>query len=245
MTGTLAVGFYPIYGAHPADQSLGGVTGTISGSVSVSGTLASIPEAMVTATSFLNTFTTTTNTAGDYIFPGICADLYTLQATAPDYHPSSPVTAQLRWANDIIETDFAWVPISMDAVPAITKTVDITQVEVDGMLTYTISLTNPGPGELTNAVLSDTLPAEVIYISSTPPAIYHSGTVTWTIESLPPGGSDEITITCKLAPETTAGTIITNTAYLLWDISVISSSVDFQVPQTPIQLLYLSLVLKE
>ena len=105
LTGSLAVEFYPVFGPPPAAQDEAGVRGTLSGTVSLSGTLRPLPGAVVTATSFLQTLTATADAQGNYQLAGICADVYRLRAGAPGFPPSAEATARLRWPGDTVETD--------------------------------------------------------------------------------------------------------------------------------------------
>jgi uncharacterized repeat protein (TIGR01451 family) len=251
----LAVAFYPVYGPPPADQEPGGVYGTLSGTVHISGTTTPVSGAVVTATSYVQTLTTTAGPAGEYLFSGVCADLYTVQAGAPGYLPSEPAMARLRWAGDVAVHDLFLEPLQ--PVPTLTKTVWPVEVPYGGYLTYTLSYANPGEGNLVG-VLSDTLPFLVGYITSTPPGFYQNGTVTWTVD-LPAGGSGEVTIEAYLIPppavplelgrscgtagsfrqsrtEPPAGLLtatITNTAYLFWAGPAVSSTAAFAALPLP------------
>jgi uncharacterized repeat protein (TIGR01451 family) len=140
------------------------VYGTLSGTVTVSGTLAPIPGAVVTATSFLTGQVATTGPDGVYLMDNLCADLYTLQAAAPGYLPGGPAQARLRWQGDVRVVDFALQPLPAD--PQLEKTVTPGQLEYGQSLTYTLSITNLGAGPLSGA-LSDTLPA--VWPISAPP----------------------------------------------------------------------------
>jgi uncharacterized repeat protein (TIGR01451 family) len=227
ITNSLAVAFGPIVGGLPADQGPLGVLGTLSGTVYVSGTTAPIAGAAVTATSYLFTFTTTTDLAGSYTFPDVCADLYWLQAGAAGYLPGPTLEARLRYAGDVAVNDFYLEPTQ--AQPAITKTVAMLPC---GPLTYTISYANYGAGDLEDAVISDVLPFEVLYITSTPPGVYHDGAISWTVD-IPAGGAGQVTIVggLLLPPAgqrpSAVGWPVTNTAYLLWPGPALSASATF------------------
>src|SRR5262249_36999795 len=60
----------------------------------------------------------------------------------------------------------------------LTKTVDNPMPVFGSLVTYTVIVTNKGPGEATHVVMEDTLPAGLIFVSATP----SQGTVT----SVPP-----------------------------------------------------------
>ena len=75
---------------------------------------------------------------------------------------------------------------------------------------YTVTVSNAGTSAATNVVLTDTLPAEVSFVSATPAPTSVSGSVlTWSLGDLAAGGS--VTITINVTVDATAGTA-TNTA---------------------------------
>lgn len=234
LTDSLAVAFYPIFGPPPADQEPGGVWGALSGTVYLSGTTIPVPGAVVSAESYLQTLTATADAAGRYLFPAVCADLYTLEAAALGYRAGGSAEARLRWAGDVAVNDLFLG--ALQAEPALTKTVWPAQVRYGGLLTYTLAYANHGEGHLLGAVLSDTLPGVVGYITSTPPGVYRDGVLTWTVD-LPPGGSGAATIMGYLIPPPCpAGVLtatLTNTACLFWAGPAISSGAVFEALPLP------------
>jgi uncharacterized repeat protein (TIGR01451 family) len=69
-------------------------------------------------------------------------------------------------------------------------------------LTYTITVTNLGPTEATNVIVSDVLPAGITFVSSTGGAVPSAGVVAWpAINSLAPASSAsfDITVTSPLS----------------------------------------------
>jgi uncharacterized repeat protein (TIGR01451 family) len=223
ITNGLAVGFGPVVGRLPADQGPLGVLGTLSGTVYVTGTATPVPGALVTATSYLNVFTTTAGGGGDYLFPNVCADIYWLTAGDPAYRSSTTAEARLRWSGDVAERDLYLTPLQ--AAPALTKTLEMAPC---GPVTYTIAYANHGDGDITGAVISDVLPAAVEYITSTPPGVVQGNVVTWTMD-IPAGGSGEVMIVAALLipPTRAPEELATNTAYLLWSGPTVSSSAAF------------------
>ena len=62
-------------------------------------------------------------------------------------------------------------------------------------LTYEITVTNDGAGALTSVVLTDTLPAGLTYVSSSPEAsVSADGTVSWLIDALDSEGSQTVSV---------------------------------------------------
>ena len=86
-----------------------------------------------------------------------------------------------------------------------------------GTLTYTLTITNNGPGAATGVTATDTLPAGAVFGSASPGCVNSAGTVTCTIGTLASGASEVRTITVT-APATPGS--ISNTA------SVTGSPVD-------------------
>ena len=71
------------------------------------------------------------------------------------------------------------------------------------LLTFTIRYTNPGPGSAGSAVLVDTLPAGLTFVSSSPAAVVSGQTVTWNLGNLKAGASGTLTVTASVAADGT------------------------------------------
>ncbi len=132
--------------------------------------------------------------------------------------------ALLRW----ICLLFAVVAgLLLHAVPALGATADLSVSKVDSPdpvvagsnITYTITVTNAGPGAASNSSLSDATPAGTTFVSVTPGAgwscpplpVGGTGTQICTNPSVPVGTST-ITLVLNVTAATPNGTIITNTA---------------------------------
>ena len=77
-------------------------------------------------------------------------------------------------------------------------------------LTYTISVTNFGPSSASSVVVTDSLPANVTFVSATGGGLNNSGVVNWTLGTLANGQITNLTVTVK-AP---ASGSLTNVATL-------------------------------
>ena len=77
-------------------------------------------------------------------------------------------------------------------------------------MVYTITITNLGPSTASNIVVSDILPTNVVYVSSSPPGGLTNNIITWQpIPSLPFGGTTNFTI--SVIPKSVC--TMTNVAY--------------------------------
>ncbi|HEX6083320.1 MAG TPA: lamin tail domain-containing protein [Thermoanaerobaculia bacterium] len=92
-------------------------------------------------------------------------------------------------------------------------------VNAGGNITYTITVSNAGPTNAASAAMNDTLPAGTTFVSlsapagwtCTTPAVGATGTVSCTNPSLGTGNA-VFSLVARVAPGTTPGTVITNTA---------------------------------
>ena len=95
---------------------------------------------------------------------------------------------------------------------AITKSDSPDPVTAGGQLNYSIGVTNNGPGDATQVVVTDTLPASVVFLSSSIPCAAGPGTQRiCNIGSLANGASTSFTIQVRVLTSTPPGSI-TNTA---------------------------------
>ena len=131
----------------------------------------------------------------------------TVQSDATDPNPSD---------NTATETTEVRPPKPVSDL-SITKTDAPDPVGVGQQLTYMLTVTNNGPSAADNVVITDTLPANVTFVSASTGCSNSASTVTCTISSI--NASQTATVTIVVTP-TVAGTI-TNSA------SVQSSSLDF------------------
>jgi uncharacterized repeat protein (TIGR01451 family) len=78
---------------------------------------------------------------------------------------------------------------------------------------YTINVSNTGVGPAQNVVVTDTLPAGLIFVDSVPPPNAGSaGTLTWRLGTIPRPGKVTIRLTTRIADTVAPNTVLTNSA---------------------------------
>lgn len=116
-----------------------------------------------------------------------------------------------------------------------------TAVNAYDPITYTLILTNNLPLTLTNIIITDVVPAGATYISG---GMHNGGVVSWTVDSLPADTSINQQFVV------TATTTITNSQYRAtsqegYQVVGQTAVVTHVNNQTPIWMLYLSVILKD
>jgi uncharacterized repeat protein (TIGR01451 family) len=111
------------------------------------------------------------------------------------------------------------VPVNNVAadVDALTPQADLALVKTDapdpvvqgGTLVYTLAVANAGPSRSPSAIVTDTLPAQVAFVSASPGCVHAAGIVTCTLGALDPAGATSVTITVTASPSAVA---LSNTA---------------------------------
>ena len=105
--------------------------------------------------------------------------------------------------------DSASVTINTPADIGVTKTVDFPTPNLGSNVTFTIIVTDHGPGPATGVAVTDVLPVGLTYVSSTVSAgSYNPGTGVWTVGSLANGGS----ATLQIVATANSTNPLTNTA---------------------------------
>jgi uncharacterized repeat protein (TIGR01451 family) len=94
---------------------------------------------------------------------------------------------------------------------ALSKTASASTIQPGQQLTYTLETRSTGELASTGVVLSDTLPANVTYVSSSDGGVFSSGVVTWTVGTIPFGTSVTRTLTVQVNAGVSNGTILSNT----------------------------------
>ncbi|PKV51821.1 putative repeat protein (TIGR01451 family) [Aquimarina sp. MAR_2010_214] len=92
----------------------------------------------------------------------------------------------------------------------VAKTVDNGTPNEGSNVTYTITVTNNGPAQATNVVLTDVLPAGVTFVSATPAADYNAAVGVWTVGTINSTGVATLNIVASVDVGT-SGDTITNT----------------------------------
>jgi uncharacterized repeat protein (TIGR01451 family) len=134
------------------------------------------------------------------------AGTYTVSVTATDYDSTH--------ANIIAtSTTITGTTTVTPAADLSVSTTDNESTVVPGTNdTYTITVSNNGPGTVTAATISDVLPAGTTFVSATLGGAYDVGsnTVHWTLGTLAAGNSTSVTVTLAINPG--ASGTLTNTA---------------------------------
>lgn len=97
---------------------------------------------------------------------------------------------------------------------AMTKTVDDTTPTVGQLVTYQVGWDNPGPQTVTGFVVTDTVDADLTFVSAGGGGVYNAGTrtITWTIGDLVAPVTGTVTFTATV-DEVPNQTVIGNTAF--------------------------------
>lgn len=142
----------------------------------------------------------------------------TVQVAVPAGAPAGSVdtiVAVVRRTSDPSVSNFAIVSSLVGASEAdvrLSKTANVSgPVGVGGEITYTLTLTNDGPGSATSLVVTDALPSQVALLRVEPPCAATTapvGTVVWDVGSLPPGES----ASCSFVVRVLQPSLIVNTA---------------------------------
>jgi uncharacterized repeat protein (TIGR01451 family) len=106
--------------------------------------------------------------------------------------------------NSATDSDTITVPVDL----SLTKNPSSGSVPVGSPVTYTLTVTNNGPGAATGVVVTDTLPAALTYVSNDCGAGFASPTLTWNVGALAASAS----AVCNLTATVNQVGVIINTA---------------------------------
>ena len=112
----------------------------------------------------------------------------------------------------LTDTDTVETPVETRAEIALTKAATPSVATAGGLLTYTLLVTNSGPSDAQNVVVTDTLPMGVSLVSTAPPAVAAGQLLTWTLGALPAGQSIVLTAVAQVSAALPTSSFITNTA---------------------------------
>ena len=154
------------------------------------------------------TCTRATALAAGASYPAITVNVNVLQTAGSSLTNTATVSGggQTNTANDS-SSDPTTVVSSSDL--SLAKTVNNPNPIQGQNVTFTLTLTNAGPSNATNVIVTDLLPAGLTFVSATPSTgTYTSGTGAWAVASLTSGSSVTLQIVALVS---NTGTI-TNTA---------------------------------
>ena len=114
------------------------------------------------------------------------------------------------------------------------KSVDLGAASAGQSIVYTIDYCNDGPNNVTNAVVTDTLPANLTYVSDTAGCAFAAPTVTCNLGNLSLGVCGSISITGTIAGGAAAGDVYVNNACIAADQADTDSSDDCDTATTVI-----------
>jgi uncharacterized repeat protein (TIGR01451 family) len=84
-------------------------------------------------------------------------------------------------------------------------------------LIYTLQITNPGPSDAQNVIVTDTLPANVSFVSASNGGTFAGGQVIFNFGTIAAGATVTATITTNVNSDVRAGAVLSNTATITSD----------------------------
>ena len=203
----VAIDFWPAFSTPPPS----GDPGEIEGIVTDADTSAAIAGATVNALAYSGgeVFTFTTDALGVYSGT-LCADWYSMTATAIGYRPGVEVQTAVYSGTETTQ-DFQLEGTEADTW--ITKTVPLTATP-GAFLTYTLSFGSLGPDAVPWGEVYDPLPAWVSYVSSTGDSSYEPSehAVMWQWYGVPAGFASTQTLVVQVSSTVTVGLELCNHA---------------------------------
>ena len=122
--------------------------------------------------------------------------------------------------------DIAYNPLNLTKSDGLNDAKDC--VAVGANFTYTMSYTNNNSYQVTNTMITDSLPAQLSFVSATKGgSVNPSGLVSWPLGNLPPGNTGKVAVVVKVKSGTTLGSVIKNSATIKSDQTPPSSQGDF------------------
>jgi uncharacterized repeat protein (TIGR01451 family) len=134
----------------------------------------------------------------DAAFSGTLVNTATVTSITADQAPDNNTNTETTLVNGVADL-------------SVSKTANITTPVVGQPITFTVAISNTGPGQATNVQLSDPLPTQLGFVSASPDqSDYDSSTGLWTVGTITNGTT--ITLTLVVTPNTAGA--ITNTAQI-------------------------------
>ena len=149
----------------------------------------------------------------------------TVQAAVPPGSTAATLTDIARVTSPTADPDpddntaGASTDVTRSADLAVTKVADNASVAAGGGITFTVTMTNTGPSDATNVVLTDLLPAPLVFSAdaSDDECAPGAGGVVCTLATIASGTSRALTIGATLPSDAAPGTV-TNTASVTSDV---------------------------
>ncbi len=114
------------------------------------------------------------------------------------------------------------------------KTATPTVVAAGGNITYTLAWSVTGSNPVTNAVITDPIPANTSFVSAANGGTFSAGTVTWNLGTLAGGSSGTVSFIVKAASPIANGTVIVNTGtFDTTETSPVTSTANTPVTSAP------------
>jgi uncharacterized repeat protein (TIGR01451 family) len=207
LAGTVVVGNGNGIAEVPTETVVSGVTVTL---------LYAGPDGLFGTGGDDQTFTTTTNLSGQYVFTSLLPGAYFVYQMVPagfnpladrDGGTPTEIFATLAISQNLTGQDF-----ELEIIPAdlqVTKRDSADPIVAGNRLTYTLVVTNAGPGVANNVIVSDSLPAGASYVSASP-APSSTNPVTWSLGTLQINATRTLTVVVNV-DRLFSGTL-TNTA---------------------------------
>jgi uncharacterized repeat protein (TIGR01451 family) len=124
---------------------------------------------------------------------------------------------------------------------AVTKSNNNSAPQPGATVTYTLGFTSSGTGKALGTVIRDTLKPNITYVGGSATVLtgggtisFASGVVTWTVGSIPGGGSGSATFQVTVNSAVTAGTIVDNEASIAYSDSLSGRTERYTSPNSPI-----------
>jgi subtilisin family serine protease len=203
-TDTLAILFYPMSGAFPAEQGSGELSGLVTGSDGGQPIAGATVDATAQTTGEVVSYTT--DAVGVYSGT-LCADWYQLAVSAAGYRPSDLVPVAVVSGTHVTQ-DFVLERAAADLW--ITKTAP-SETAPGAQLTYTLEFGSDGPDQVPAAQIWDPLSPQVSYVSGgTYSETLHA--VYWELSDLDPGVPPPEELVVQVSDVVTVGHEICNLA---------------------------------